>query len=129
MTSEKDRASVDVLMECIEVQRKKGADYNASVSGVTQAMYYRRGIESINDIIWAKWLRIQSVLDVIKSGAEPNFESLEDSYKDLCNYSSFAVAWIRGQVPGQDPARGLFNEELKKMSEEELLKALGLEDA
>ena len=40
---------------------------------------------------------------------EPNFESIEDSLKDLINYSSFAVAYARGKIDGQDPNRDFLN--------------------
>jgi len=39
----------------------------------------------------------------------PNFESLEDSAKDLINYASFIVAFIRGGIDGQDPNRDFLN--------------------
>jgi hypothetical protein len=39
----------------------------------------------------------------------PNFESLEDSGKDLINYASFLVAYCRGKVDGQDPDRDFLN--------------------
>ena len=29
--------------------------------------------------------------------------------KDLINYASFAVAWLRGKMDGQDPTRDIFN--------------------
>jgi hypothetical protein len=46
---------------------------------------------------------------------EPNFESLEDTYKDLINYASFAVSYIRGKMEGQDGfARDMFNRPLSK---------------
>lgn len=102
-----DRVSTDVLQECIDLQIKKSQDYQNPDSGVTQAMHYRRGIDSIHDVIQSKVYRAQSL---IESGGQTNFESLEDSYKDLINYASFAVAWLRGGVPGQDAHnRDIFN--------------------
>jgi hypothetical protein len=44
----------------------------------------------------------------------PNFESLEDSAKDLINYSSFAVSFIRGGIDGQDPKRDFLNRPNRK---------------
>ena len=69
-------------------------------------MHYRRGIDSIHDIINGKILRAQSLLE---AGSDPNFESLEDTYKDLINYGSFAVAWLRGKMEGQNPDLDIFN--------------------
>jgi hypothetical protein len=103
---QKERESIKVLQECIEVQIKKSNDYQNPNSNVTQAIYYRRGIDSIHDIIQGKVYRAQSL---IESGDIPNYESLEDSYKDLINYASFAVAWLRYGIPGQDPDLDIFN--------------------
>jgi hypothetical protein len=103
-----ERESVRVLRECIDLQLRKSRDYQNPNSNVTQAMHYRRGVDSIHDIIQGKLYRAQSLLE---SGThdQANFESLEDSYKDLINYASFAVAWLRGGVPGQQPNRDIFN--------------------
>lgn len=107
------RESVKVLQECIDLQLRKSQDYQNPNSNVTQAMHYRRGVDSIHDIIQGKLYRAQSLLE---SGTHStaNFESLEDTYKDLINYASFAVSWLRNGVPGQDPNRDLFNK--KKVS-------------
>jgi hypothetical protein len=108
MTNENQRVSVQVLQECIDLQLRKSQDYQNPNSNVTQAMHYRRGVDSIHDIMQGKLYRAQSLLE---SGthSQANFESLEDTYKDLINYASFAVAWLRGGVPGQDSDRDIFN--------------------
>lgn len=98
--------SIKILSECAELQARKGADYQNPNSSVRQADYYPNGVQTINDVIWAKMLRLKSLLE---SGAEPNFEAIDDTYKDLINYASFGAAWVRGGVPGQDPSKGLFN--------------------
>lgn len=102
------RESVRVLQECIDLQTRKSQDYQNPSSNVTQAMHYRRGIDSIHDIMQGKLYRAQSLLESNTHG-QANFESLEDSYKDLINYASFAVAWLRGKMDGQDPTRDIFN--------------------
>ena len=109
------KESVKVLKECIELQTKKSQDYQSKESNVTQAMHYRRGVDTIHDIILGKVVRATSLLE---SGNEPNFESLEDTYKDLINYSSFAVSYIRGKMEGQDPNRNMFNKKVKNVSSE-----------
>jgi hypothetical protein len=101
-----DRESVKVLQECIELQAKKSRDYQNPNSNVVQAMHYRRGVDSIHDVLHAKMLRAQSLLE---TGSTPNFESLEDTYKDMINYASFAVSYLRGKMEGQDPDRDMFN--------------------
>ena len=105
-----DKESVKVLQECIDLQLKKSQDYQNPNSNVTQAMHYRRGVDSIHDIMQGKLYRAQSLLE---SGGDPNYESLEDTYKDLINYASFAVSWLRGGIPGQDPDRDMFNAKRK----------------
>jgi hypothetical protein len=105
MTSSK-RESVKVLEECIELQIKKSQDYQNPNSQIVQAMHYRRGVDTIHDIILGK---VQRATSVLESGNNPNFESLEDTYKDMINYCSFAVSYMRGKMEGQDPNRDMFN--------------------
>ena len=95
-----ERESVKVLQECIDLQIRKSQDYQNPNSNVKQAMHYRRGVDSIHDTMHGKMLRAQSLLE---SGETANFESLEDTYKDLINYASFAVSYIRGKMEGQNP--------------------------
>jgi hypothetical protein len=94
-----ENESVKVLRECIELQIRKGKDYQNPNSRVKQAMYYPRGLDSIMDIINAKYLRIISLTE---GGEQANFEGIEDSLKDLINYASFGVAWQRGKIDGQE---------------------------
>jgi len=105
MSSSK-RESVKVLEECIELQIKKSQDYQNPNSQIVQAMHYRRGVDTIHDIILGK---VQRATSVLESGNNPNFESLEDTYKDMINYCSFAVSYMRGKMEGQDPNRDMFN--------------------
>jgi hypothetical protein len=52
-----------------------------------------------------------SVIEAMENDPEyqPNFESIEDSGKDLINYSSFLVAYMRGKVDGQEADRDFLN--------------------
>ena len=100
------KESIKVLQECAELQSKKSEDYQSDESSVLQAMHYRRGVDTIHDIIVGKLMRATSLLE---SGNNPNFESLEDSYKDMINYASFAVAYMRGKMEGQREDRDMFN--------------------
>lgn len=103
-----ERESVKVLRECVDLQNKKSQDYQNPNSNVVQAMHYRRGVDSIHDIMQGKMYRAQSLLESGRADTA-NFESLEDTYKDLINYASFAVSWLRNGVEGQDPTRDIFN--------------------
>ena len=101
-----ERESVKALREAIELQLKKSKDYQNENSNVKQAMHYRRGVDSIHDVIQGKVYRAQSLLE---SGSVANFESLEDTYLDIINYCSFAISYIRGKMEGQDQNRDMFN--------------------
>jgi hypothetical protein len=108
---ESDKESIKVLDECKELQLKKSRDYQNPNSIIRQADYYPGGVKTILDIIHAKALRARSVIEAMEADPsyEPNFESLEDSGKDLINYASFLVAYCRGKVDGQDPDRDFLN--------------------
>ena len=96
----KEISSVKVLHECIDLQLKKSRDYQNPNSSVSQADYYPNGVMTILDIIHAKSLRLRSVIEAMQNDTkyQPNFESIEDSGKDLINYASFLVAYARGEI-------------------------------
>ena len=93
------------------MQLQKSRDYQNPDSRIVQADYYPRGLASIMDIINTKMLRIKSVMEAMEHDTEyePNFESVEDSLKDLINYASFGVSWCRGSIPGQDKQSDFLN--------------------
>ena len=110
MSKKPTKESVKVLQECIDLQLAKSRDYQNPNSTVLQADYYANGITTIHDIMHAKMLRMKSVMEAMQGDDyEPNFESLEDSAKDLINYSSFFVSYCRQMIPGQDPRADVFN--------------------
>lgn len=91
--------SINVLEQCIILQQNKSKDYQSPNSSIKQAMHYRRGVDTIHDMIHQKLIRAQSLLE---SGNDPNFEGLEDTYMDMINYCSFAVSYLRGKMEGQN---------------------------
>lgn len=109
MTKQYTRPSANILLEAADLQERKGQDYNNAQSSVSQADYYPRGVWSILDIVNAKYLRMVSVLETMQQGGKANFESIEDSAIDLINYASFLAAYMRGEVPGQNPDCDIFN--------------------
>lgn len=111
-----EKESIKVLNECAEVQLKKSRDYQNPNSRIKQADYYPRGVMSIMELINTKTIRLWSVIEAMENdpGYEPNFESIEDSLKDLINYASFAVAYSRGKIDGQRADRDFLNREIKK---------------
>lgn len=114
------RESVLVLEECIALQKRKSQDYQNPNSNIVQSMHYRRGVSTIHDMIHQKLLRAQSLLEPVENGGEynPNFESLEDTYKDLINYASFAVAYLRCKMEGQSNTRDILNRTPKYMTKQ-----------
>lgn len=105
-TEIKQRESVRVLQECISLQESKSRDYQNPYSSVVQAMHYRRGIDTIHDMIHQKLLRAQSLLE---SASGPKHEPLEDTYIDIINYCSFAVSYLRRAMDGQNQNHDIFN--------------------
>ena len=111
-----ERESVKVLKECIELQQKKSRDYQNPNSSIKQADYYPSVCLTILEIMHAKMLRMRSVIEAMQNdpGYAPNFESLEDSAKDLINYASFFAAYSRGKVEGQDSYNDFLNRPKKE---------------
>lgn len=105
------KESVKVLQECAELQVKKGNDYQNEFSRIKQADYYPNGVSTLLDINHAKMLRMQSVVSAMMADPtyEPNFESIEDSAKDMINYCSFIVSYCRGKMEGQNPDYDFLN--------------------
>lgn len=114
MSKQQQPESVNVLQECVDLQLKKSRDYQNPNSTVKQADYYPNGIITIHDIMHAKMLRMKSVMEAMQSDDyDPNFESLEDSAKDLINYASFFVSYCRHGIEGQQSENDIFNRSTK----------------
>lgn len=105
------KESVKVLDEAKDLQISKAKVYNGG--SVKQADYYPHGMASIYDMLNTKLLRIRSILDQTANNPsyKPEYESLEDSLKDLINYASFGVSYARGKLEGQNPNRDILNRE------------------
>ena len=103
------RPSANILLEAAELQERKSQDYQNPSSRVRQADHYPRGVYTILDTVNGKLLRMYSVLETMEAGGKINFESVEDSAIDAINYLSFIVAYLRGDVDGQQPDKDIFN--------------------
>jgi len=110
------KESIKVLDECAEIQLKKSKDYQNPNSRVKQSDYYPRGVLSIMELINTKTIRLWSIIEAMENDKayEPNFESIEDSLKDLINYASFAVAYSRGKIEGQREDHDFLNRKIVK---------------
>lgn len=115
------KESIKVLQECAELQTKKGNDYQNEFSRIKQADYYPNGVSTLLDINHAKMLRMQSVVSAMMADPsyEPNFESIEDSAKDMINYCSFIVAYCRGKMEGQNPNHDFLNRPKKDVTNDD----------
>jgi adenine-specific DNA methylase len=109
------KESLKFLQRCAEIQVKKSNDYQNPNSRVKQADYYPRGCATLLDTMYAKVLRMQSVLEAMEHDPdyEQNFESLEDSCVDLANYASFFAAYMNQGIEGQDGTRDMLNRPAK----------------
>ena len=91
----------NILSEVADLKAKKSQDYQGS--SIEQSEYFPYGQLSFNHMLWTKVLRIRSVSD--QNGSQ-NFESIEDSLKDLIAYATMNIEWIREQNKEEvlDPA-------------------------
>jgi hypothetical protein len=112
--NQSERASVKVLKEAMDLQNRKSQDYQNPLSRVRQADHYPRGVYTILDTINGKMLRMYSVLETMEQGGKVNFESIEDSAIDMINYASFLVAYMRGDIDGQETGKDIFNRRVSK---------------
>lgn len=55
----------------------------------------------INGLRVRMWDKIARINNLIESGSNPENESLEDSFKDLANYSIIALMVLRGKWPNE----------------------------
>jgi len=110
------RESANILMEAAQLQERKGQDYQNPLSRVRQADHYPRGVYTILDTINGKMLRMYSVLETMEQGGKVNFESVEDSAIDMINYASFLVAYMRGEIDGQEMGKDIFNRRISKQT-------------
>ena len=60
-------------------------------------------------------LRMRSVIEAMQNDPDydPNFESIEDSAKDMINYGSFIVEYCRGKMQGQNVDHDFLNRKKK----------------
>ena len=90
-----DRRAIEVLEECAELMRKKGQDYN----NIPQAEYYPNGLSDIWVMMHQKMTRLRSLLK--SESDKENFESIQDSARDLINYAAFFIEFADEKMDGQ----------------------------
>lgn len=79
-----------ILQECADILKKKNEDYNTGFSRDEYALF---GRISHMQSIHTKYMRLRSIID--KPECHINYESLEDTLKDLINYAAIWADWER----------------------------------
>jgi hypothetical protein len=92
--SKNERRAIEVLEECADLMRAKGQAYNR----VPQAEYYPHGVLSIWTMMHQKMTRLKSLMD---HDGDNQYESMEDSARDLINYTAFLIEFMEGKMDGQ----------------------------
>lgn len=120
MQVEPEKESVKVLYECAELQLRKSRDYQNPNSRIKQADHYPRGVNTIIDMVHQKITRAYSLLEAAEHSQVdgPQYESIEDSFKDAINYLSFGVSYLRHRMEGQKDNRDIFNRDRGPMVNE-----------
>lgn len=97
-----DRRAIEVLEECATLMRDKGKSYN----NIPQTTYYdlpsalyKDGIggeASIFNMMYTKVVRIMSLMS--EPNANNKFEGIDDSARDLINYTAFLIEYMEGRM-------------------------------
>ena len=86
-----ETTAIDMLQKCIKLKIEKSADYQGSKW--KEEEYFPFEHKSYMHMIHTKYLRMRSVVET----KNPNFESLEDTLRDLAVYACMYAAWIENQ--------------------------------
>ena len=101
-----DKTAVDVLYEAAALKELKSKDYQGGKW--KEEDYFPFGHQSYIHMLWTKILRIRNIAE---GDQETNFESLEDSLKDLSVYSAMYAAWVMNEKA--------YQERMKRYSDED----------
>jgi len=80
---------LDLVEKNVKLMESKHGDYNEG--GVTLESYFPFGNKSYAQMLHVKTMRMVSLL---QSGREPNYESVEDTVRDLINYSVYYLDFL-----------------------------------
>lgn len=82
-------AYLAAIKPAMDIVVKKHQDYN---SGVQLEHYFPFGHVSYIQMLHVKHLRL---LSLVQQNTKPNFESMEDTVKDLLNYTVFYMQYLQ----------------------------------
>lgn len=85
----------DITSECYDLLLSKHKDYGPKNISMSPG----GPLNGIRVRMWDKMARINNLLE--SNAGSPQHESLEDSFKDLANYSTIALAVLRGKWPSE----------------------------
>lgn len=88
-----NKPEYSVVREAIELLERKSKDYNRGA--ISRERYFPHGLLSYHQMLHTKVLRLESLLQ--KPDSNPNFESIEDTLKDLLNYAIMTLQFIRNE--------------------------------
>ena len=96
--------TIQVLKECSDKHTQQLRDYQNANSRIRAADYYPQGIATLLDIVHAKTLRLQTVVEAMQSypDCDPSFDAIEECGMDIIHYASLLVAYSRHQIDGQN---------------------------
>ena len=90
-----------ILTEVADLKERKSQDYQGS--SFNESDYFPYGQQSFNHMLWTKILRIRSTSEQ----PDVNFESVEDSLKDLIAYATMNIEWLRSDFSGHPKSHPL----------------------
>ena len=86
----------DICNSIIDLVERKSKDYGQH--DPERALYFPFGNASYAQMEYTKMQRIMSLVrQELEGGSPPNFESLDDSVRDLVAYGLFHLAFLRKQ--------------------------------
>ncbi|AIY89919.1 nucleotide modification associated domain-containing protein [Geoglobus acetivorans] len=86
-----------IFTECLEIARKKNRDYAGNRSPFHNfELCERLGICSLEEGILVRMTdKMSRIANLLKKEADVRDESIEDTLKDLINYSAILIAYLR----------------------------------
>jgi len=81
---------LELIQPAIEIVQKKDQDYGNAKLG--RESYFPFGAKSYVQMLHVKSQRLVSLTQ--EENVTPNFESVEDTLKDMINYAVFMLDWM-----------------------------------